>query len=165
MTLSILRLTPITPVEATRTWRSLQPSEKRVRAGHRFGVAMPCGPVQALAQPLFTTIARAGRRTLPRCPAQTMTGAACARLIVNTPAAVAGLSDDDQCEVGLADRLDPACDAGGAEALRGRDAAIDRPSREVVQQAPRVRRDWRRPAGSSWSRSILGRRAATDRPP
>src|SRR4029077_12195495 len=53
----------------------------------------PSAPVQALAQPLLTTIARATPFERARCSRHTTTGAATARLVVKTAAACAGVSD------------------------------------------------------------------------
>ena len=58
-TLSIRRLTPMTPVEATSTCSGLHPSAAATSAAMRSASRMPWTPVQAFAQPLFTTIARA----------------------------------------------------------------------------------------------------------
>jgi hypothetical protein len=58
-TRSILRPTPITPVEATSTSSAAQPSAAAVSAVMRTALAMPSSPVQALAHPLLTTTARA----------------------------------------------------------------------------------------------------------
>ena len=59
-TLSIGRCTPMTPVEATTTSAGGQPSGRRGdRAPSRARRAGPCSPVAALAQPAFTTTARA----------------------------------------------------------------------------------------------------------
>ena len=57
--LSICRPTPMTPVEATSTCSGAQPSAAAASAAIRSASAMPSSPVQALAQPLLTTTARA----------------------------------------------------------------------------------------------------------
>ncbi len=62
-TLSIGRPTPITPVEATSTSSARQPSAAATSAAMRRAFAMPSSPVQALAQPLLTTMARARPRS------------------------------------------------------------------------------------------------------
>ena len=54
---------------------------------------MPSSPVHALAQPLFTTMARAAPPLRARCSRDTTTGAASARFVVNTAAACAGASE------------------------------------------------------------------------
>ena len=51
--------------------------------------ARPSAPVHALAQPLFTTIARAWPPDRSRWSRDTRTGAACARFVVKTAAAAA----------------------------------------------------------------------------
>ena len=56
---AILRFTPMTPVDATRTSVGAQPSTAAVSAAISRASARPCGPVQALAQPLLVTTARA----------------------------------------------------------------------------------------------------------
>ncbi len=53
----------------------------------------PASPVHALAQPLFTITARATPPERARCSRDTSTGAACARLVVNTADAVASQSE------------------------------------------------------------------------
>jgi hypothetical protein len=55
----IFRFTPMTPVDATSTWSGAQPTAAAVRVVISCASARPCGPVQALAQPLLLTIARA----------------------------------------------------------------------------------------------------------
>src|SRR5262249_19782088 len=50
-------------------------------------------PVQALAQPLLTTTARATPPERDRCSRETTTGAALALLVVKTAAACAGASE------------------------------------------------------------------------
>ena len=54
---------------------------------------MPSSPVQAFAQPLLTMMARATPPERVMCSRETSTGAACALLIVNMAAAVAGVSE------------------------------------------------------------------------
>ena len=53
---------------------------------------MPASPVQALAQPLLQTIARALPPDISRFARETTTGAACVLLVVNTAAADTGRS-------------------------------------------------------------------------
>ncbi len=55
---SILRLTPMTPVDATRTCSLLQPTAAAVSCAISRASASPRGPVQAFAQPLLVTMAR-----------------------------------------------------------------------------------------------------------
>ena len=76
--------------------------------------------MQALAQPLLTTIAAARPPEAASCSRETSTGAACARLVVKTAAALAGTSRDDQREIARARRLDAAGDARRAEARAAR---------------------------------------------
>ena len=65
--------TPITPVDATSTCSASQPTRRGRRVGHRRARrAMPSSPVQALAQPLLTTIARARAAAMrARCSRET----------------------------------------------------------------------------------------------
>ena len=88
----------MTPVEATTTSPGAQPT--RARREPRPSRARPRGrasPVAALAQPAFTTTARA--RPAARCSRETSTGAAWARFVVKTPAAVHGAVGHEQREV------------------------------------------------------------------
>ena len=82
--------TPITPVEATTTCSTGQPTACAVSAAISLASARPASPVAALAQPAFATIARV--RPPARCSRETRTGAACARLVVKTPADTHGPS-------------------------------------------------------------------------
>ena len=82
---------PITPVEATKTCPA---GRFKVRATSRTvasASARPWRPVQALALPLFRTMAA----NFPprRFRRETRTGAACTRFVVNVAATVAGPSD------------------------------------------------------------------------
>ena len=110
----------MTPVDATSTSAAAQPSAAAVSAAISRASASPCGPVQALAQPLLVTTARARPPLAARCAFDTSTGAAWARFMVKRPAAVAGASHDDQRQIGRAVGLDPAVQAGGAEARAAR---------------------------------------------
>jgi len=93
VTLAMGNATPMTPVDATRISSAAQPSvSPAVRAISRAS-RRPFSPVQAFAQPLLTTTARATPPERDRCSRETRTGAACARLMVKTAAAVAGVSD------------------------------------------------------------------------
>ena len=81
---------PMTPVEAGKTKESGIPNKLAAVWEDAAAAANPASPVQALALPLFTRIAWAWpRRSL--CW-QRSTGAALTLLVVNTPAAFAGLS-------------------------------------------------------------------------
>ena len=91
--LSIESATPMTPVEATSTCSAGQPTRRAVSAAMSRATCMPASPVQAFAQPLLTMTARAGPPDRARCSRETTTGAACARLVVKTAAAVAGVSE------------------------------------------------------------------------
>src|SRR5688572_21803842 len=91
-TLSILRFTPITPVDATSTCSTPQPRAAAASLTIRSASAMPCVPVHAFAHPLLTTIARAMPPVRSRCRRDTRTGAALARFVVKMPAAEAARS-------------------------------------------------------------------------
>jgi hypothetical protein len=56
---SILSVTPMTPVLATRTSSGVQPTAVAVSTAIMRACARPSSPVQAFAHPLFTTMARA----------------------------------------------------------------------------------------------------------
>ena len=91
--LSIGSATPITPVDATSTCSTGQPTRRAVSAVIVLASRSPASPVQALAHPLLTTTARATPPDRERCSRDTVTGAACARFVVKTAAAVAGWSE------------------------------------------------------------------------
>ncbi len=81
----------MTPVAATSTWpagmRSRSPTSRVISRAS----AMPCSPVQTLAQPLEATIAWAWP---PRtCSDDTITGAPLTWFEVNTAAARAGVEE------------------------------------------------------------------------
>ena len=57
--LSMGRLTPITPVEATNTSSAAQPICSAAIFAVSFAAFIPVSPVQAFAQPAFATMARA----------------------------------------------------------------------------------------------------------
>jgi hypothetical protein len=61
------RFTPITPVDATITCCGSTARAAATSADISSASAMPCGPVQALAQPLFVTIAQATPPLVARC--------------------------------------------------------------------------------------------------
>src|SRR5437762_8346330 len=91
-TRSMLRPTPITPVDATSTCSDGQPSASATSSAIRVALASPSSPVQALAQPLLTTIAQPVPRAMSRWRFDTSTGAAWARLVVKMPAIEANVS-------------------------------------------------------------------------
>ena len=90
--LSIGSATPMTPVDATRTCSAGQWTSRAVSAAMSRAACMPSSPVHAFAQPLLTMTARAMPPERARCSRDTTTGAASARLVVNTAAACAGPS-------------------------------------------------------------------------
>ena len=83
----------MTPVDATSTCSSGQPTSRAVSLAMSRAACSPSSPVQALAQPLLTTMARAAPPERTRCSRETTTGAAGARLVVKTAAACAGASE------------------------------------------------------------------------
>jgi hypothetical protein len=90
---SMLRDTPMTPVDATSTCSGAHPTSFAVSAAISRATCRPASPVHAFAHPLLTTIARAIPPDRCRCSFDTSTGAACARFVVKTAAAVAGWSE------------------------------------------------------------------------
>jgi hypothetical protein len=80
--------TPMTPVLATRTSSGDMLSLAAVSSAISRASASPCPPIQALAQPEFTTIACA--RFLAIWLWDKMTGADLIWLVVKTPAALQG---------------------------------------------------------------------------
>ncbi len=104
---SILRFTPMTPVDATRTSSRAQPREEAVSATISRASFIPSGPVHAFAQPLLVMTAWATPLLVASCSSVTSTGAALARLVVNTPAALAGVSVAIKARSGLPDALIP----------------------------------------------------------
>lgn len=82
---------PMMPVEHTMTWVGRSFSAVAVSRAICFASSMPRGPVQALAFPLLATMAR----MLPRLMwlAETRTGAALTRFVVNVAAAAQGCSE------------------------------------------------------------------------
>jgi hypothetical protein len=83
--------TPMRPVEQTSTSRASMPRLCAVISAIFSASAIPRAPVQALAFPELTTIARAD--FLAAFRALTFTGAAQTWLVVNIPATAAGTSD------------------------------------------------------------------------
>ena len=84
----------MTPVDATSTCDSGRASVSAVACTIDQASAMPGLPVQALAEPELVTIAWATPSWI--WARLTVTGAATTRLVVNTPAALAGRSDSEQ---------------------------------------------------------------------
>ena len=139
---SIFRLTPITPVDATSACAGAHPTRLAASTAISRASAMPCGPVQALAQPLLVTMtcadAAAPRQVLLRDEHRRRLG-----LIGGEDAAAAhGPIGGDQREVGLAAGLDAARDPRGAKASGSGDAAVDRVDRARLRMrtvSPRAR--------------------------
>src|SRR5262245_5870137 len=104
---SIFRLTPMTPVDATSTCMAAHSTAAAVSSTISWASATPCGPVQALAHPLLVTIAWATPLLAASWSSQRITGAALARLVVKTPAALAGASVAISARSGLPDALMP----------------------------------------------------------
>ena len=166
------RQSPARPSSCRASRRSRRSTRRGRRSGRsraprpsRSAIAAACfrpsGPVQAFAQPLLTTIAEARPADASSWRRETRIGAACARLVVNTAAALAGASDTIEREVEPL-LLDAAGDARRAKPLRRGDAGV-RPRRSRRHRVPaRVRSSF---DASSCSRSTFGRRGATLRPP
>jgi hypothetical protein len=83
----------MTPVEATSTCSTGQPTTRAVSSAISRATFIPSLPVQAFAHPLLMTIARVEPCERARCSRDTTTGAACTRFVVKTAAAVAGTSE------------------------------------------------------------------------
>src|SRR5882724_3280780 len=104
-TLGMGRVTPMRPVEATSTWAAGTRRIFAVTAAISSASRRPRAPVQALALPELTTMARAvdlfarGRLTL--------TGAAQTWLVVNSPATAAGVSETMSARSRLLPLLEP----------------------------------------------------------
>ena len=96
---------PITPVEATSTPELEMPSAAAVASTIDHASRRPLDPVQALALPELVTIACAAPDWI--CARLTVTGAATTRLVVNTPAAVAGRSEASRARSALPLRFMP----------------------------------------------------------
>ena len=160
-TFAMSSFTPITPVDATRTAVRSQPSGRGRLVRHRGGMLQA---VRARARVRAAAVdddgggAPARRRELTR--ARRGSGAACARLVVKTAAALAGVSDTISARSSPV-RLDAARDAGGAKPVRRGDAGLGR----VAHAGTAC--DARSSAfdACSCSRSTFGRRGATLRPP
>ncbi len=106
---SILRLTPITPVDATSVSCVVHPTACAANCAISRASAMPCGPVHALAQPLLVMMARTCPWLAARCSWHSSTGAAFAMLTVKIPAAWAGRSLTIRARSGLPLALIPQC--------------------------------------------------------
>ena len=119
--------TPITPVDATSTLSRLAADARRPSAAPSpRACSMPSSPVQALAQPLLTTMAAASparRAVIARHDHRR--GLREVRREDRGRRRRRGFARDDR-EVEPASGLDAARDARGAEARRRRDAAVDR---------------------------------------
>ena len=104
-TSSIGSWVPITPVDATSTCEDGTPSAAPASATIVQALSRPAVPVQALAEPELVTIARARPPWI--WARLTVTGAATTRLVVNTPAAVAGRSETSRVRSDLPLRFMP----------------------------------------------------------
>ena len=113
----------MTPVEATSTSSARQPSSRGRVFRRPRATSRPAAPVQAFAQPLLATTARAVPPDRSRCSRDTMTGAACAWLVVNRRRRAGRTVGHDEREVEPPDALMPQATPGRAEAARGGDAA------------------------------------------
>src|SRR3954462_11265102 len=96
---------PITPVEATSTSPRGTERASAVTSTIRHASRRPTAPGQAFALPELVTIARALAAWI--CARLTGTGGATTRLVVNTPAAVAGRSDATRARSALPLRFMP----------------------------------------------------------
>ena len=92
VTLSISSGSPITPVDEMSTCSGWQSSARARAAAIWTAFCKPASPVQALAHPLLTTMARARPADAARWLRHTTTGAATARLVVKTAATLTGRS-------------------------------------------------------------------------
>ncbi len=72
----------MTPVDATSTCSTGQPTSRAVCSAMARASRRPVSPVHEFAQPLLTTIARAVPPERFRCSCDTMTGAASTLLVV-----------------------------------------------------------------------------------
>src|SRR5688572_15785864 len=91
-TFAKLRLTPITPVDATSTSSGRHPSLPAANSTVDRATSIPASPVHALAQPLLHTIAFARPPEDCRFARDTTTGAACVWFVVKTAAVETGAS-------------------------------------------------------------------------
>ncbi len=90
MTVSIGNGMPIRPVWQTRTSSARQPRSPATATQRRSAAAWPAAPVAALALPDVRMTPAARPPVAARWARLTWTGAAAARLLVNTPAAGPG---------------------------------------------------------------------------
>ena len=158
----------MTPVEATSTCGGSHADARAAASAIAFACAMPSAPVQALAQPLLTTIAAARPPEAASRSRDTRTGAACARLVVNTAAALAGASAASSARSRAPDALMPQATPAARKPRRRRDAALDAVDASVDALTPAPPRPARPPASptcASWRRSTFGRRGAMLRLP
>ena len=155
------RATPMTPVDATSTCSAGQPTSAAVAAAISAASCSPSSPVQALAQPLLTTIARA----MPPRPRQMLARDEDRRRLRAVGREHGGRGrrpiGDDQREVERAGlRLDAGTDARGAEPSGRGDAAGDRfraselSARSCVSRRRSARRDRPMSANDSSGRTI-----------
>ena len=115
----------MTPVDATSTSSASQPSARAVSAAISSATLRPASPVQAFAQPLLTTIARAWPPVAARWSRDTTIGAATALFTVKTPAALDGRPDATMA-TSPAFGLDAAMHACAPEIERCVDTSLDR---------------------------------------
>ena len=80
----------MTPVDDTSTCSGRQLSTRAASAAMVRAAASPSGPVQAFAQPLFTTTAVVVLSDCRKCSFVTISGAATTMFVVNMPAVLAG---------------------------------------------------------------------------
>ena len=98
----------MTPVDATSTSSGRQPNSRAAISAVDLDTLNPASPVQALAQPLLHTMTRARPSERSRFILDSSTGAACARLVVKTPAADARSSDTTSARSSCGEALMPA---------------------------------------------------------
>ena len=91
------------PVEETATSSSLIPRDWAVSSEQRRASCRPASPVQALALPLL--ISTAWHNPLRMRGAETISGAACTRLVVKTAAQRAGTSEKIKARSGFPEDL------------------------------------------------------------
>ena len=130
-TLAMSSFTPMTPVDATSTDDGSTPSVAAVRSAIALAWVIPSTPVQALAQPLLTTIAAAWPPDAASRLRDTRIGAAWARLVVNTAAAGTGRSAATRVRSCLPEALMP----HATPAARKPPGAVMPPSIGVISMA------------------------------
>ena len=121
--LTMSSFTPMTPVDDTSTSDAEHPTVRAVSSAMARACARPSTPVQAFAQPLFTTTARARpptfRKMLVRDEHRRRLGP-----VGREHRRGRGLTvGDDEREVRCAGFLDPAGHTSGAESLRSTDGS------------------------------------------